>query len=93
MPEIPLDKLFAFVTGAGGTTLFLWVAWYFLQRQERDANSTRARADAFGAEMYNRWEKCDHCLTRWKSAYMGLWHDCPAHLQAKHPSPESLEED
>lgn len=91
MPEV--DKIIPFVSGAGGSAFFLWAAWYFLQRQERDVNATRARADAFGSEMFKRWEKCDHCRTRLLSAYMGLWHDCPEEIQKKHPAPDSLEDE
>jgi hypothetical protein len=91
MPE--MDKIVPFLGGAGGSAFFLWAAWYFLQRQERDVAATRARADAFGGEMFTRWEKCDHCLTKWRDAYLGLWHDCPAAIQERHPAPSDLEDD
>lgn len=88
MPEIS-DKLAAFLQGGGvGLTilgaLFQFLKWWGERKDKRaseeaqydhdELTDTRRRADAFGDEMYERWQKCQQCADAWKDAYTDLYY-------------------
>src|SRR6185312_15708149 len=78
-----MDSLIATLVGpdsgklvAGSTTagIVFWLLRFLLQRQERDAISTRIRIDAAAAEMYQRWEREEHRSTRWEQEHSAVYY-------------------
>lgn len=88
MPEIS-EKLAAFLQGGGiGLSILTIIIgilkWLGERRDKRasedsqhahdDLSETRRRADAFGDEMYERWQSAQERSDKWRDAYTDLYY-------------------
>jgi hypothetical protein len=91
MPEIS-EKLWAFLGGAGGgggllLAVLAYLKWLGSRADNRLADSQR-RVDAFGDEMYERWQACQDSCNSYRDAYAALYYKgqmLTAHLETLPP--------